>query len=231
MVRRRVARRGVGRACLDTRSDQDEVGFEDGADRLPRTAGHRDRPAPRDISRRRHDPAADAVPHAVVARPTCRPSAMRTVAPVVRLYGPTDDHDRGGTIFIDVPLNWRAAWSTSGRSSGWPRRGASPDRLLLQRGGERDGPWPDRRRDDARFHLGRQPSYEDLRRLSPGARSVRSASRSGSRRPKRRHPARPLHRRRRQPREDRLGRSAGRRREVVAGDHVASHSGRSNGSP
>ena len=90
-------------------------------------------------------------------------------APVVRLYGPTDDVDRGGTVPFNVldPAGsvvdfWlveaaAAARGISLRTGCFCNPGASETARGLT-AQEMEGV----------FALGRQPDYEDLRRLLPG---------------------------------------------------------------
>ena len=90
-------------------------------------------------------------------------------APVVRLYGPTDDVDRGGTI----PFNVLDA--AGNVVDFWVVEAAAAERDISLRSGCFCNPGAS---ETARgitasemeevFALGRQPDYEDLRRLLPG---------------------------------------------------------------
>jgi molybdenum cofactor sulfurtransferase len=90
-------------------------------------------------------------------------------APLVRLYGPADDHDRGGTIAFNV-LD-----PAGGVVDFWKVEELASDRRISLRTGCFCNPGAS---ETARgltaaemegvFALGRQPTFEDLRRLLPG---------------------------------------------------------------
>ena len=90
-------------------------------------------------------------------------------APLVRLYGPTDDVDRGGTV----------AFNLLDRAGGivdfWKVEASAADRRISVRTGCFCNPGASETARgltvlemDRVFALGRQPSIEDLRRLLPG---------------------------------------------------------------
>ncbi len=88
---------------------------------------------------------------------------------MVRLYGPTDDHDRGGTISFNV-LD-----QAGGVVDFWEiERLAAERRISLRTGCFCNAGASETARGLTAaemtrvFDLGRQPSYEDLRRLLPG---------------------------------------------------------------
>ncbi len=90
-------------------------------------------------------------------------------APVVRLYGPADDHDRGGTISFNV-LD-----PTGGVVDFWEvERLAAERRISLRTGCFCNAGASETARGltaaemQRVFDLGRQPSYEDLRASLPG---------------------------------------------------------------
>ena len=91
--------------------------------RLPRDPRGRDRPAPPAAHRRRDDRSARGVPDGWLME---RLLELRHAGgrPLVRLYGPADTVDRGGTVTLN-PTIPKATCSTTGASRNSPPRSAS----------------------------------------------------------------------------------------------------------
>ena len=90
-------------------------------------------------------------------------------APLVRLYGPTDDVDRGGTVAFNLLDRAAASWTSSKvEASAADRRISVRTGCFCNPGASEAARGLTAPEMERVFELGRTPSVEDFRRLLPG---------------------------------------------------------------